>query len=413
VSDSIEIIPDRPLEEGVKAGKKLGQKRIQQGIGSLLKDKHLKDSLGAMSRGNLAAYVKARLEAPPDTHRYPELEDIYPERVDFLRGLARGAECSLIDAAVHDYVTYRQMIEYWYWAYQLQRGPGHCTGVVLIGPDGVLGAHGAETAPAVPRPKGYHHRPPKPYAGLRQSPTKHPKLVLRKPRTGYIQGWGTTNEKGVGGCAGTSCSTWLDEPIEDTWPIKDVPLLRFAASIEHLPVLFRRYCLFNWGRGSSIFADTSGNAAVFERSYRRVGVRMLEGSVLWCTEGHFETPEMQSYLREKRLAYVEKAGKHLGAEDLRYAADCGVRFTHIGELCHQPWGRGYEHIRRILTDHATFPRATCRHGGPDTDPYDQSVTQVSTFVDLTHNRRLTRVWDPWKRFPCQMPEEVLQYPARP
>ena len=102
-----------------------------------------------------------------------------------------------------------------------------------------------------------------------------------------------------------------------------------------------------------------------------------------------------------------------GSGDLQYATDCHVRFTHLGELCNQPWGHGYEHIRRVLTDHATFPRAVCRHGGPDTDPYDISVTMASGFVDFTHNRSFWRAWVPWKKFPCQVPEEVTQYPARP
>ena len=38
---------------------------------------------------------------------------------------------------------------------------------------------------------------------------------------------------------------------------------------------------------------------------------------------------------------------------------------------------------------------------------------MSGFRDLTHNRTFEREWVPWKRFPCQVPEQVTQYPPRP
>ena len=412
MSSSIEIVPVIPFDDGVVAGKETTSSQVRSRTKEVLKTEHLKDNLGAMARASLTMYVTARLQTEPDYGRYPELEDIYPERLDFLRGFAKGAECSLEEAAVYDYVTYRQGLERWCHEYQVHAEPTHCSGVVMVGPDGVIGGQSAEDAPP-PKPKDYRFRRPKPYSGFKQKIAKPEKLVLRKPRTGYIESWGVTNEKGVGCCAGNSCGTWLDDPIEDVWPIRSVPLLRFARNIEHLAELFRRYRLHNWGRGSSLWADTGGNAMAVEKSFRRVGIRMLKGSVLWSTEGHFESPEMFSFLRAKRLQYLEKAGKHLGAGDMQYATDCHVRFTHIGELCHQPWGRGYDHIRRVLTDHSPFPRAVCRHGGPDTDPYDISVSQLSFFVDFSHNRSFGREWVPWKKFPCEVPETVSQFPERP
>jgi hypothetical protein len=56
----------------------------------------------------------------------------------------------------------------------------------------------------------------------------------------------------------------------------------------------------------------------------------------WRTdgEGYFESPEMNGYLRVERREYLERTGKHLGCEDMQYATDCGVRFTHLGELPH-------------------------------------------------------------------------------
>jgi hypothetical protein len=286
--------------------------------------------------------------------------------------------------------------------------------VLLVGPDGILASHGVDDLPSAPRPPGYRHRHPGPHGQWKVGKRiRTERLTLKKPRTGYIQNWGVANEKGLGIFAGTSCSTWLDDPIEDTWPVNQVPLLRFAASIEQLTVLYRRYTLHNWGRGSMIWADSQGDACVIEKSFRRTGIRRLKGSALWCTEGHFESPDMHAFIRAKRLEYVERAGKHLGADDLVYADDCAVRFRHIGALCHEPLGCGYQHMNRIMTDHAVFPRAVCRHGGPDTDPYDQTVTQVSYFADVTHNRRFTRTWIPWKKFPCQVPWTVTQYPDRP
>jgi hypothetical protein len=409
----LEIVPEASFEDGLAEGKKLGREAVLKQTADALADQHLRDSLGAMSRDELARYAMMRLETPPDYVRYPELEDIYPERLDLIRGFAKGAECSLEEAAVCRYVTYRREIESWYWSLQLEREPAHCSGVMFHGPDGVIGGQSVESSPP-PMPKSYRWRAPKPYRGLKQLKTSRPKLVLRKPRTGYIESWGVGNEKGVACFASVSCSVWLDEPIEDTWPVGAVPLLRFAADVRQLADLYTRYTLHNWSRANQIWADVSGNAVVVEKCFRRIGFRWIgHDRTLWCTEGHYESPEMQAYMRSKRLEYVRKAGKHLGAEDLQYATDCHVRFTRLAELCHEPWGRGYEHIRRVLTDHAPFPRAVCRHGGPDTAPYDRSVTMGSGFSDLTHNRSLRRDWLPWKRFCCERPEAVTLYPPRP
>jgi hypothetical protein len=122
---------------------------------------------------------------------------------------------------------------------------------------------------------------------------------------------------------------------------------------------------------------------------------------------------MHEFVRSRRLDYIRRMGRHLGCGDMQYATDCAVRFTRIGELCHEELGRGLDHMNCILTDHATFPRAICRHGGPDTAPYDQSVTQKSRIADITHNCSYTRSWDPWRAFPCEKPWSVVQYPARP
>lgn len=430
MATTIEIVPIAPFSDGQGEGRKIGRSGLGKRTSKLLKSKYLKDNLGAMSRVALARYVMSRLETPPDYTRYPELQDVYPERLDRLRGLAKGAGCSLEEAAVADYVAFKEEIDRWWHSLQLQREPGrgpHCSGVMIVGPDGVIGGQSAESGPP-PMPRGYKPKTPGPCNGrgpqtravafggpIRTLRPVYPrKLVLRKPRTGYIASWGTTNEKGLGGVSGNSNSTWLDEPIEDTWPIGQVPLLRFAANVQDLVDLWTRYTLHNWGRGSSLFGDIHGDAVAVEKSFRRVDFRRINGGqAIWTTEGYFHCPQMNAFQRQKRLEYVEKKGVGLGAGDLQYANDCQVRFTRLAELCSQPWGYGYDHIRRVLTDHAPFPRAVCRHGGPDTAPYDNSVTMGSGFSDLTHNRSFSRGWIPWKKFPCEMPEKVTQYPARP
>jgi len=206
---------------------------------------------------------------------------------------------------------------------------------------------------------------------------------------------------------------WLDEPIVDVWPIKNVPLLRFARNVRELERLYPLYRGFNWGGSSEIWADLSGDTIVVEHSHQRIGIRRIEQGAIWATEGHFQTDEMSAYIRERRLTYVRRQGLSLGADDLQYATDCAVRFTHIGELAQRDLGRGLEHVRRVITDHAPFPRGVCRHGGADTDAYDQTVTLRSRILDLTANRTYDRLWKPWKRFPCEVPELVTEYPPRP
>lgn len=406
----VEIMPADPTGDGRAHGAALGRKHVTAHIDAMLKDPLLAETLGAMSRDALADQVMTRLQTPPDYGQYPELEDIYPERVEEIQGFAQGARCTPQEAAVHSYLTFRMEIERWHRSLQPET---HCSGVFLNGPDGVLGAHSIESMPP-PMPENFRHRKPAALAAARPLRPHREQLKLTKPRTGYIVNWGVTNEKGLGCFAATSCSVWMDDPIEDTWPIGPVPLLRFASTVAELETLYRRYTLHNWSRASMLFADVTGDAMVVEKSFRRIGIRRANGAnVLWCTEGHFEEAEMHAFIRERRLQYLEKMGRHLGSGDMQYAADCAVRFAHLGELCHEDWGRGYDHMRRILCDHAPFPRAICRHGGPDTAAYDCSVTMGSGFSDLTHNREFMRKWVPWKKFPCQMPEVVTQYPAWP
>lgn len=416
MATQLEFVHVVPFDDGRAAGRALGREALASQTATMLGHPFVRDTLGAMSRANLAACVAARLHTAPDYSRFPELEDIYPERLEYLRGFAAGAGCTLDDAAVHGYLAWRAEIDAWYHSLQdLETPPPadtHCSGVLLVGPDGALGGHSAESLPPA-APKSYRfRRPAAAHKWRARKPVVPDRLVLRVPRTGYIEGWGVGNEKGVACCAGTSCSTLLDDPIEDTWPIGPVPLLRFARDADHLAELYRRYTLHNWGRASMVWADAGGNALIVEKSFRRIGIRMLEGFALWCTEGYWESPEMAAFQRAKRREYLRRAGKHLGAGDMQYATDCAVRFTRIGELCHEPLGRGYDHINRILTDHAPFPRAVCRHGGPDTAPYDPTVTMASSFKDVTHNRRFEREWVPWKKFPCELPWTVTQFPPR-
>lgn len=416
-----EIVPIIPFNDGQAAGKKLGRQKVRQTIRAALKHVALRETLGAMSRASLEKYVINRLETPPDFNRFPELADIYPERIEYLRGFAQGADCPLVEAAALQYVEMRVLHDNWWRNLQCfppqnhRMEEGHCSGALMVGPDGVIGAHSLESAPP-PKPRGYRHRPTKPFRRLKPNIVRQDRVILRRPRTGYVAEWGVGNERGVAGVCATSCSTFLDDPIEDTWPVNQVPLMRFARDVRHLEELIARYALHNWGRHSAIYGDPTGNAVAVEHSFRRVGFRRLDrnkADVIWCTEGHFESPEMNAFIRARRLEYFNQAGKHLGAPDNEYFTDSAVRFVHIGQLCHEPWGLGLDHLRRVMTDHAPFPRAVCRHGGPDTAAYDTSVTMMSTMTNITTNTSYVRRWEPWKKWCCQVPETITQGPARP
>ena len=418
MAGSITIINENPHQDGVDAGKKLGADALRKETREKLAHPYLKRSLGAMSRDALQKYVLARLETAPNYTRFPELEDVYPERVEYLRGFAQGAGVSLGEAATHHYVAYKLNIDNWYYSLQAggagaPTGKAGCTGILMVGPDGVIGAHSAESTPP-PKPRGYKVRPPRPYKGTKVLPIKHVDLTLIKPRTGYISNWGTTNEKGVGCAAGVSCSIWHDDPIEDTWPVHEVPLLRFATSVKHLVELYTRYTLHNWSRASQVWADTSGNGCIIEKTYRLIGVRWIGSApAIWCTEGHFESDHMNAFARSRRLDYFAKSGKHLGCDDNQFYTDCAVRFCHIGELCHMPWGHGVDHMRRVLVDTAPFPRGINRCGGPDTDKYDGTVTMAQSMTNFTANRHHGRGWIPWKKFVHEVPEGIGEYPPRP
>ncbi len=420
MAGEITIINENPLHDGIAAGKALGGPALKAAIKKLLAGPHLKNNLGAMSRKSLDAYVTARLNTPPDATKFPELTELYPDRVEFITGLAQGAGVTVTEAAVYHYVKYKTEIDAWYWSLQVT-GTGapsfndqsHCSAILMRGPDGVIGAHSAESGPP-PAPKGYKAKPARPYKGIKVLKPITPDITLIKPRTGYITSWGVTNEKGVGCAAGVSCSIFLDDPIEDTWPVNNPNLLRWATDIKHFIELYTRYTKHVWGRASQVWADTSGNGCIVEKSFRRIGVRWIGNApVVWGTEGHFQSDEMSAFARERRLEYLARMGKHLGCEDMQYYTDCAVRFTHIGELCHMPWGHNEEHMRRVLCNTDTFPRGINRVGGPDTDPYDTSITMVQTMTQYTKNRAHSRSWIPYKKFVHEVPEHVVQFPPRP
>lgn len=399
--NEIRIIDESPFNDGLDVGRGLGRAPLVDQTRAWLDDRLFRDDLSAMSESALMRRIIERLEAEPTDASRPELAEVYPDRLDYVRGLAAGADCTLEQAALYDYVQYAHEIRHWSAIMHPTSEDGHCSGVFMAGPDGVLTGQNIDS--------GVMHRPPD--FGIKASGPVS--LTLKRPRTGYIADWGLTNEHGVGQAVGGSVGTWLDEPIVDMWPYKQMPLLRFARNVHDLADLYQRYRLFNWGRGAGVWADLSGDAIVTEHSYRRVGIEHIHDRAAWATEGHFQTDSMSAYIRERRLKYVRSRGKHLGADDLQYAADCAVRYAHIGELVHLDLGRGIEHMRAVLTDHAPFPRAVCRHGGPDTDPYDQAITLQSSIRNLTTNRAHVRVFVPGDKFCCQVPEIVMEYPPRP
>ena len=418
---AFEIVPERPFEDGVEQGRQLGKTALLAQIDSLLRDAVFADTFGAMARAEVTRYVMGRLETAPDYGVYPELADLFPERVEAIRGFAEGADCSLHEAAIHNYLTYKHWSITFWQQYQVAGAPvcGHCSHALLIGPDGILGGQCLDSAPSA-KPADYRHRPTPSHGDWLALPTIDFHGTIRKPRTGYIEQWGYHgeqywgNEKGLAYMGGGTVGMWLDDPPADVWPCQNVPLLRFAADVHELVALAQRYKLHTPGGGSSVYADISGNAVVVEKSLREVDFRLIGNErALWCTEGYYHTPKMSALLNDRRKVYLERAGLHPGSPDMQYFTDCIVRFGRLAELCHEEWGFGYAHLNKILTDHAPFPRALCRHGGPDTAPYDETITLMSWIHNVTYNRSHIRQSTPWQQFCCEVPWTVEQYPERP
>lgn len=425
-----EIIHENPFEDGAARGRQLGKAAVLAAIDALLRDPVFAATFAQMDRAGLARHATERLETNPDFQRYPELADLHPERVEAVHGFSAGAGCALQEAAVHQYLTYKHWtITYWQQFQAPDSGAlplptvtgGHCSHALLIGPDGIIGGQCIDSAPP-PKPAGYVHRPTPSCGDWLTRPVVPFTGTIVKPRTGYIPRWGEgpvgesfwSNEKGLAYLGGGSVGMWLDDPIEDVWPCEYVPLERFAATVDEVVTLAARYTLHNPGKNSLVYADVSGNAVVIEKSLREVDFRFLgDERALWCTEGYYHTPKMATLLNERRAVYLERAGLHPGSPDMQYFTDCVVRYTRLAELCHEEWGFGYLHLNRILTDHAPFPRALCRHNGPDTAPYDTTVTLQSWIHNVTHNLSFTRRWMPWGQFCCAIPWTVTQRPPYP
>jgi len=389
------VVDERPYEEGVEEGKAMGAEKLREAIRSLRQDPLLRPTYGQMTDAGLGKLLDERMAATPDVGRFPELAELYPEAIDRLKGKAVGAGVSLQEAALHDYLRYRRDQIYWWRAYQGPppedtRAPAGCSGVILVGEEVWLGKN-VDAAPVeYPTPK-----------------IKGDRVVVKKPRTGYAP-LPVVSEGGIAGSGGASVSTWMDEPQEDVWPHTRFPVTRFASSVAEVADLYQRYTLYLPGRGADAFVDRKGDAISVDKSYRRVGISKARHGMVWYTEGHFQSENMRQFLAERRAMFAEQFGITLGSYHNQYYADCAVRFANMGRLAELPLGRRYEHIRRILGDHSPFPRALCRHDGPDRADYDKTITLVSRTIDYARRTIYERFATP-DQFCCEEPDRVFEF----
>lgn len=388
------IVDENPHEDGVLLGKALGPGRLRAETSALLNDELLQPTLGQTSDRELQTLLHGRLESAPDTTKYPELAELFPELVERLRGKAKGAGVSLAEVALHEYLGYRRNQIFW-WR-QFQAPPPEeigltdgCSGVVVVGDEIWLGKN-VDSLPSYPPPRNLD------------------KVIVKKPRTGYAC-LPVRSEAGIANSGGASVSTWLDDEPADVWPFIDpFPITRYAATVKEVSELYTRYADYLPNRQSVCFVDKNGDSISVDNSFRRNGVSPGRDGLAWHTEGYFRNPEMKAFLAAKRDEFSRRFDISPASYHNAYYADCVVRFTNLGRLLELPGDRGYAHIRRALEDHSPFPRALCRHDSPDRPSYDKTITNVSRAVDYKNRTMYERYATP-DRPCCEQTDVVTEY----
>lgn len=414
-SPTLRIRREDPFEAGRQAGLKDGAERIRAFNGVEVRRIHRRPG-DPRSLSAFAGWALERLEARPDFQTFPELRGLHSDRVLHLRGLAEGGGVTRAEAALYSYLHFRHEIEALWNSLQIGSHPPlarACSAMIFSGSGVILGAHNADSVPEPPMLPPPGNVGPVRFRVHPQRRSTPRRMELTRPRTGYIERWGVTNEKGVLILPGLSCNTWLDEPIEDTWPVHQVPVLRFARSARHAAQLWQRYNRHQYRAGTFLILDRAGGAVAVEKTFRRIGLRFPDPRGYLCaTDGHFEEPDMHAYRFGRTADYVRRTGLGSGSIDMQYLADCHARYTRLCELGGQTVNRTVKTLAALMSDHAPFPRNLCRHADQP-GGYDQTVTMQQWIVDLAADRAYHRAWVPGRAFCCRQPWKRSAILSRP
>lgn len=160
--------------------------------------------------------------------------------------------------------------------------------------------------------------------------------------------WGTIGVNSLGLSFGESTVWVKDTNWETGIPINvlaGLPLMR-CGTVSEVVSLLEEAAPINYGYNFAC-TDTSGDAAIIERSPTRCAVRRLAGRALWCTD-HFHEPEMLE----------------VQADTPEIVANSLDRWSNLARIAADPdWFWDLDGLQATMRDH-TDPGAICRHNGP-------------------------------------------------
>jgi hypothetical protein len=218
-----------------------------------------------------------------------------------------------------------------------------------------------------------------------------PTIVLRPPSLGYSSG-PAGNEKGLI-MWGSSIDYPREEEPEELFPVDVGDLvMRYCATVEEALKMFNRYSMFTRRCSNIALVDAKGDAAVIEKSWRRIGILRPRGDTIFTTDGVAVHPETRRLLDTSSEQYEFHYQRWL---NLRRLTEEGKPELTVDSM----W--------KILRDH-TPPSPVCKHL-ERMPPFYRLVTLFSGVYIPAEKRYMIALAEPGPTYPCMVEPAEFRY----
>ncbi|MBI4025588.1 MAG: hypothetical protein HY360_11455 [Verrucomicrobia bacterium] len=193
---------------------------------------------------------------------------------------------------------------------------------------------------------------------------------------------------------GVSSAVLCDEEPREIFPVDPWALMPAdCVKARDIMAFLQRYAEF-WGPQNGILVDEEQNAAAFEKSNCRVGVRYSSDGTAAVTACSYLIPEMKAFKEERSRRSLELRGWNETSPDWLYWKGCDARYARLLKLTDEANRRGatLDDVAGIVTDHAVpFPERIClagERGHPDDTDVNWTLTAQASVLEGPNRRTL-------------------------
>jgi hypothetical protein len=324
----------------------------------------------------VVAWDHRRLQATPDTNRFPEVKNIVDEVFGEREGFLESSGLSEVHCAYHYsffHLIWKHINSHHAARYDLESARLQCTDVFF--PDGCEGITSSDNRDDILYP---HNEAS--VVNFRPAPPP------QNPAPRWLRG-------------GVSSLILMDEEPEEIFPYDPHPYLPSECRKNIKDIIAwmyeRRDFLFP---GNQIWADENLNAVAIEKSNRRIGVRFPTHNGAVCiTAGGYLDPELSAFKQERLKRVAEAIGvTPENCFDVIFSNACDARYRRLLELTNaeasRPGGATLWGAFNIVADTAVpFPERICLAGEklePEREPNANWTLMQQATVQSGPNRRV-------------------------